>query len=72
MAKEIVCLHRNFPHIELEEILQWTCLNGARMLGKDDVLGSFEPGKKPGAVLVENLDWENMKFTDDTVTRRII
>ena len=72
MAKEIVCLHRNFPHIELEEILQWACLNGARMLGKDDVLGSFEPGKKPGAVLVENLDWENLKFTDDTVTRRII
>ena len=72
IAKEIVCLHKNFPHIKLEEILQWACLNGARMLGKDDVLGSFEPGKKPGAVLVENLDWENMKFTDDTVTRRII
>lgn len=72
IAKEIVCLHENFPHIALEEILQWACLNGAKMLGKDDVYGSFEPGKKPGAVLIENVDWENFKLTDKSTTKRII
>ena len=72
IAKEIVCLHENFPHIPLEEILQWASLNGAEMLGKDDELGSFEVGKKPGAVLIENIDWENFKLTDKSVTRRLI
>ncbi len=72
IAKEIVCLHENFPHISLAEILQWACLNGARMLGKDNVYGSFEPGKRPGAVLIENVDWENFKLTDKSTTKRII
>ena len=72
IAKEIVCLHNNFPHIELEEILQWACLNGAQMLGKDDKLGTFEVGKQPGAVLIENVDWDNFKLTENSTTRRII
>lgn len=72
MAKEIVCLHENFHHIPLEEILVWASLNGAEMLGKDKELGSFEVGKKPGAVLIENIDWENFKLTDKSVTRRLI
>ena len=72
IAKEIVCLHENFPHIKLEEIMEWACLNGARMLGKENELGSFEIGKKPGAVIIENIDWENFKLTDKSVTRRLI
>ena len=72
IAKEIVCLHENFPHIPLEEILQWASLNGAKMLGKEDELGSLEVGKKPGAVLIENIDWENFKLTEKSVTRRLI
>ena len=72
IAKEIVCLHNNFPHIELGEILQWACLNGAQMLGKDDKLGTFEVGKQPGAVLIENVDWDNFKLTENSTTRRII
>ncbi|MBQ7773379.1 MAG: amidohydrolase family protein [Bacteroidales bacterium] len=72
IAREIVCIHDNFSHIPLEEILQWACLNGAQMLGKDDVYGSFEPGKRPGAVLIENIDWDNIKLTSESTTRRII
>ena len=72
IAKEIVCLHENFPHISLEEILVWASLTGARMLGKENELGSFEIGKKPGAVLIENIDWENFKLTEKSVTKRLI
>lgn len=72
IAKEIVCLHDNFPHIELAEILQWACLNGAQMLGKDDKFGTFEVGKQPGAVLIENVDWDTFKLTGNSTTRRII
>ena len=40
--------------------------------GKDDKLGTFEVGKQPGAVLIENLDWDNFKLTENSTTRRII
>lgn len=72
MVKEILCIHDNFPHISLHEILEWACYNGARMLGKEDVFGSFEVGKQPGAVLIDNIDWVNFKLTEKSVSRRII
>ena len=42
------------------------------MLGKEDILGSFEPGKKPGVVLLDNIDWENMKLTEKTTAKRLV
>ncbi len=72
IVKEIECIHKHFPHIPLVEILQWACSNGARMLGKDDTLGSFEPGKAPGVVLLENIDWENFKLTEKSTARRLV
>lgn len=36
----------------LQELLQWATINGARALQMDDVLGSFETGKKPGVLLI--------------------
>ena len=50
--KEIQRIHENFPTIPLSAILQWATLNGAKALGVDDRFGSFEPGKKPGVVLI--------------------
>ena len=49
---EIKTIKKNFPAIPSEEILQWATSNGARALHLDDVLGSFEKGKKPGVVLI--------------------
>ena len=72
IVKEIECIHKNFPQIPLVEILKWACSNGAEMLGKQDVLGSFEPGKKPGVVLLENIDWENFKLTEKSTARRLV
>jgi aminodeoxyfutalosine deaminase len=53
---EIKSIHKHFPHIDLEEILQWTTLNGAKALQMDNKLGSFEKGKKPGVILLP--DWD--------------
>ena len=50
---EIKTLRKNFPHIPLEEMLRWTTSNGAKALNMDTELGSFEKGKKPGAVLID-------------------
>ncbi|MEI2710532.1 MAG: amidohydrolase family protein [Chitinophagaceae bacterium] len=38
----------------MAEILQWATLNGAKALQMDNTLGSFEKGKKPGVVLIQN------------------
>jgi aminodeoxyfutalosine deaminase len=51
---EVQVLQTAFPHIPLAEMLQWATLNGAKALGIEDMLGSFEKGKKPGVVCVDN------------------
>jgi len=49
---EINTIRKNFPLIPLEETLQWATMNGARALDIDDQFGSFERGKRPGVVLI--------------------
>ena len=71
MVKELACIHDNFPEVPMSEILKWACLNGARFLAKDDVLGSITEGKKPGIVLVKNIDAEG-NVTKESVSERLI
>ena len=71
MIKEIACLHENFPEVPMGEIFVWACLNGARFLSKDNMLGSIERGKRPGLVLVKGLDAEG-NVTKDSTSERII
>lgn len=54
VLEEIKTLQLHFPHLSLAVLLQAATLNGARALGMDDVLGSFEKGKKPGVIVLEN------------------
>jgi len=53
MLAEMECLQEAFG-LSLQEVLTWACLNGARFLGKEDVMGTLEPGKKPGVVRILN------------------
>jgi cytosine/adenosine deaminase-related metal-dependent hydrolase len=41
---------------ELKTIQGWASINGAQALQMDKHLGSFEPGKKPGVVLISGVD----------------
>jgi aminodeoxyfutalosine deaminase len=54
IVKECAAIKERFPNIALNTILQWATINGARALRWDDQLGSFEKGKTPGIVLLEN------------------
>jgi cytosine/adenosine deaminase-related metal-dependent hydrolase len=54
ILEEMKTLQQHFPEIEILTLLQWATLNGAKALQMDDTLGSFEKGKQPGVVLIEN------------------
>lgn len=57
IAKEmqaIIAMPRFETVASLEKVLQWATIKGAKALQWDDELGSFERGKKPGVVLIEN------------------
>ncbi len=56
--KSIVSATKNT--IPLNKILQWATLNGAQALQLENKLGSFEKGKKPGIVLINNLTENNI------------
>jgi aminodeoxyfutalosine deaminase len=53
--EEIKTIQKNFSHISLENILQWATSNGAKALGLEGELGSFEKGKKAGLVLANEV-----------------
>ena len=50
--EEIITLREYFPGIALEEMLKWATSNGARAMKMEESLGSFEKGKKPGLVWI--------------------
>jgi cytosine/adenosine deaminase-related metal-dependent hydrolase len=62
MAKEMEAIKKYFPHIPDETILQWATTNGAKALGWDDELGSFEKGKKPGVVSIKREFSESVRI----------
>lgn len=72
MVEEFKCIHSHYPQIPLQTVLTWACLNGAAALGKDSVLGSFEPGKRPGAVLIDAVDFGSMQLTPESTSRRLL
>ncbi len=57
---EMKTLQTHFPNLTTEQLLQFATLNGAKALQMSDTLGSFEKGKKPG-VLQLNDDLTKVK-----------
>lgn len=72
MLEEIKTLQLNFPWITLQESVKWSTINGARALNEEKNFGSLEPGKKPGLLLIEDADLQNLKLTAESSVRRLI
>ena len=71
MVAEMFCIHENFPEVPMSEILEWSSLNGACFLSKENELGSLERGKKPGIVRISNID-ESGFVTSASRSQRVI
>ncbi|MBL7736778.1 MAG: amidohydrolase family protein [Chitinophagaceae bacterium] len=70
ILEELKTIQRHFPHITLADLLQWATLNGAEALHIQDRFGSFDPGKSPGILLIEEA--ENQRLSEHTRSRRLL
>jgi aminodeoxyfutalosine deaminase len=70
--EEIKTIQQHFPEIPFAELLRWGTLNGAEFLGCDQKLGTFEKGKKPGVVLLGNVDIQKMQLTSESTSQLLI
>ena len=69
LVDELYCLQRNFPEVPLGELLTWASRNGAEFLARPE-FGTLEPGKRPGLVLIDNLDADG-RLTAASKSRRL-
>lgn len=67
---EMKTLQENFSDLDLQTLLRWATINGAKALQLDESLGSFEKGKTPGLVLIEQV--HNLRLTGSSAARRIL
>lgn len=72
MVDEMKCLARYYPNIPTQEIISMATENGAKAIEIDSWAGTIEEGKRPGLVLLEDMDLVNVKFTENTTSRRLV
>jgi cytosine/adenosine deaminase-related metal-dependent hydrolase len=71
VLSELITLQAHFPSLALEDLVAWGTINGARALGADNDFGKIEPGKRPGLLVLQNVDLVNMKLLPDSYVTRL-
>ena len=71
ILEELKTISNRYPQIDLNTLLEWSTLNGAKFLGIENRFGSFEKGKKPGIVLLENVN-EHLQLNKNVSVKRIL
>lgn len=59
---EIQTIQKKYPNLSLQTMLQWATINGAKALQLEAIFGSFEKGKKPGVVVINEQVATNLKL----------
>jgi cytosine/adenosine deaminase-related metal-dependent hydrolase len=72
ILEELITLQLRFPSISIEELIKWGTINGAKALCEEDRFGKIEIGKRPGLLLIQNLDLQNMKLLSDSIVSRVV
>ncbi|MDO9339623.1 MAG: amidohydrolase family protein [Bacteroidales bacterium] len=72
ILEELKTLQLNFPAESIEELVRWATINGAKALGEEGRFGKIESGKKPGLLLLQNVDLNNMKLLPGSFVTRLI
>lgn len=72
ILEELKTIQFNFPLITLENLILWATANGAKALDEETRFGKIEPGKKPGLLVLQNVDLQNMKLLPGSFVTRLI
>lgn len=72
ILEELKLLQESFPHLSITDLVCWATYNGARALGEENSFGTIETGKKPGILLIDNVDLLNMKLLPESSVSRLI
>jgi aminodeoxyfutalosine deaminase len=72
ILEELKTLQKYFPDIHIGDLVSWATINGAKALGEEERFGRIENGKKPGLLLLENVDLQNMKLLPESFVTRLI
>ena len=72
ILEEMKTISSNYSDIPFEEILKWSTLNGAMALGQESIFGSFEVNKKPGILLLTDIDTIHPHLSEKTKLRRLV
>lgn len=68
---EIRTLQDNFHSVPLDDLIKFATINGAAALGEQKMYGSIKTGKKPGLLLLKDLDISSLRLLPETNVRRL-
>lgn len=71
ILEELKVLQTYYPEIPLQELVKWATFNGAMALRQGNTYGSIRRGKKPGLLLLQDVDLQNMKLLPGSSVRRL-
>jgi len=72
ILEEMKAIQEYYPEVNLQEMIQWGTLNGARFLGMDSWAGNFEKGKKPGVNLLQRVIHKTFTLTAETTVKVLV
>ena len=72
ILEELKTLHTFYPWVALQDLIMWATLNGAVALGEEMEYGSILPGKKPGLLLLQDIDLHKLQLLPDSRVTRLL
>jgi len=72
ILEELKTLHTFYPWVPLQDLIVWATLNGALALSQEKEYGSIQPGKKPGLLLLQDIDLHKLQLLPESRVTRLM